>query len=164
LSENSNASSSFYDETSNSLDTSDIHQKVLTLLRTNENSWPFLEPVSEELAPNYFSIIQNPIDLSTIQKKINNKVYVNNSPEFIRDIELMVANCEQYNGKRSILGRIANRLLRYFKESWSECQPITPQFYDDIDEINHQRDNPIKRRLNESTSTTITRDKNNNTR
>ncbi|CAM4743737.1 unnamed protein product [Rotaria magnacalcarata] len=164
LSENSNASSSFHDETSNSLDTSDIHQKVLTLLRTNENSWPFLEPVSEELAPNYFSIIQNPIDLSTIQKKINNKVYVNNSPEFIRDIELMVANCEQYNGKRSILGRIANRLLRYFKESWSECQPMTPQFYDDIDEINHQRDNPIKRRLNESTSTTITRDKNNNTR
>ncbi|CAF4855619.1 unnamed protein product, partial [Rotaria magnacalcarata] len=62
------------------------------------------------------------------------------------------------------LGRIANRLLRYFKESWSECQPMTPQFYDDIDEINHQRDNPIKRRLNESTSTTITRDKNNNTR
>lgn len=41
------------------------------------------------------------MDLSTIQQKINNKVYVNNSAEFIRDIELMVANCEQYNGKRS---------------------------------------------------------------
>ncbi len=31
---------------------------VLTLLRTNENSWPFLEPVTEELAPNYFSIVE----------------------------------------------------------------------------------------------------------
>lgn len=31
---------------------------VLNLLRTNENSWPFLEPVTEELAPNYFSIIE----------------------------------------------------------------------------------------------------------
>jgi hypothetical protein len=31
---------------------------VLTLLRTNENSWPFLEPVTEELAPNYFLIIE----------------------------------------------------------------------------------------------------------
>ncbi|CAF3357745.1 unnamed protein product [Rotaria sp. Silwood1] len=58
FSENSNASSTLYDETSNSIDTSDIHQKVLTLLRTNENSWPFLEPVTEELAPNYFSIIE----------------------------------------------------------------------------------------------------------
>ncbi len=28
------------------------------MLRTNENSWPFLEPVTEELAPNYFSIIE----------------------------------------------------------------------------------------------------------
>ncbi len=122
------------------------------------------------------------MDLLTIQQKINNKVYVNNSSEFIRDIELMVANCEQYNGKRSsttsnfifwfihfimfylVLGRLANRLLRYFKECWSECQPATPQFDDDIDDLNHQRDNPLKRRLHESTSTTITRDKNNNTR
>jgi len=118
------------------------------------NSWPFLEPVTEELAPNYFTIIENPIDLSTIQQKINNKIYVNNSAEFIRDIELMVANCEQYNGKRSILGRLANRLLHYFKECWSECQPITPQFDDDLDHM----DNPLRK------STIITRDKNNNTK
>jgi hypothetical protein len=63
-----------------------------------------------------------------------------------------------------VLGRLANRLLRYFKECWTECQPATPQFDDDIDDFNHHRDNPLKRRLNESTSTTITRDKNNNTR
>jgi hypothetical protein len=164
FSDNSNESSTLNDETSSPIDTSDVHQKVLTLLRTNENSWPFLEPVTEELAPRYFSIIENPMDLSTIQQKINNKIYVNNSSEFIRDIELMVANCEQYNGKRSILGRLANRLLRYFKECWSECQPATPQCDDDIDDFNHHRDNPLKRRLHESTSTTITRDKNNNTR
>ena len=36
---------------------------------------------------------------------------------------------------------------------------MTPQCDDDIDEFN-----PLKRRLHESTSTTITRDKNNNTR
>jgi hypothetical protein len=59
-----------------------------------------------------------------------------------------------------VLGRLANRVLRYIKECWSECQPITPHFDDDID----HRDNPLKKRLHESTSTTITRDKNNNTR
>jgi hypothetical protein len=63
-----------------------------------------------------------------------------------------------------VLGRLANRLLRYFKECWTECQPATPQCDDDIDDFNHHRDNPLKRRLHESTSTTITRDKNNNTR
>ncbi|UJR23552.1 hypothetical protein I4U23_026540 [Adineta vaga] len=158
--ENSNTSSSFLnDENSQLIDTNDVHQKVLTLLRTNENSWPFLEPVTEELAPNYFSIIEKPIDLSTIQQKIHDKIYVNNSSEFIHDIELMVANCEQYNGKRSIMGRIANRLLHYFKECWSECQPTTPHFDEDYDinESNH-RENPLRK------SNIITRDKNNNTK
>ena len=50
------------------------------------------------------------------------------------------------------MGRLATRLLHYFKECWSECQPITPQFDDDIDDLNH-RENPIKK------STIITRDK-----
>jgi len=67
-----------------------------------------------------------------------------------------------------VMGRLANRLLRYFKDCWSECQPMTPQLDDDeFDDYNyhHHRDNPLKRRLNDSTSgTTITRDKNNNTR
>jgi len=171
FSENSNTSSTLNDENIHPYDTSDIHQKgstkrfitielpilflVLNMLRTNENSWPFLEPVTEELAPNYFSIIERPIDLSTIQDKINTKVYVNNSDEFVRDIELMVANCEQYNGKRSILGRLANRLLHYFKECWSDCQPNTLHIDDDFDEYNH-REGSLRR------SSMHTRDRNNN--
>lgn len=155
FSENSNTSSTLNDENIHPYDTSDVHQRVLNMLRTNENSWPFLEPVTEELAPNYFSIIERPIDLSTIQEKINNKIYVNNSEEFVRDIELMVANCEQYNGKRSILGRLANRLLHYFKECWSDCQPTTTHIDDDFDEYNH-RENSLRR------SSMNTRDRNNN--
>jgi hypothetical protein len=52
------------------------------------------------------------------------------------------------------LGRLANRLLHYFKECWSECQSITPQIDDDLDHL----DNPLRK------STIITRDKNNNTK
>lgn len=63
-----------------------------------------------------------------------------------------------------VLGRLGNRLLRYFKDCWSECQPNTPHFDDDDPDESICRDNPLKRRLHESTSTTITRDKNNNTR
>jgi hypothetical protein len=57
----------------------------------------------------------------------------------------------------TVLGRLANRLLQYFKECWSECQPITPQLDDDMDDFYH-RDNPMRK------STMITRDKNNNTK
>ena len=63
-----------------------------------------------------------------------------------------------------MLGRIGNRLLRYFKDCWTECQPITPQLDDDLDEF-PTRENPLKRRLHDSASTSVvTRDKNNNTR
>ncbi len=53
-----------------------------------------------------------------------------------------------------VLGRIANRLLHYFKECWSECQSITPLIDDDF----NSQDNPLKK------SSIVTRDKNNNTR
>ncbi|CAF0733275.1 unnamed protein product [Didymodactylos carnosus] len=140
-------------------DINNIHQRVLNTLRTYENSWPFLEPVTEDIAPNYFTVIEKPIDLSTIQSKINRQCYLNNSNEFISDIELMVENCKKYNGKRSVLGRISNRLLKYFKEIWSEYQPQTPQV-DDIDDIN-----PLKRRrlTNDFEYTQIAADNNNNT-
>lgn len=62
-----------------------------------------------------------------------------------------------------VLGRLATRLLRYFKDCWSECQPMTPQLDDDFDDVSN-RENPLKRRLHESSSTIVTRDKNNNTK
>jgi hypothetical protein len=65
-----------------------------------------------------------------------------------------------------VLGRLGNRLLRFFKECWSEYHPNTTLFdYDDHDHDDvNTRDTQLKRRLHEPTSTTITRDKNNNTR
>ena len=56
---------------------------------------------------------------------------------------------------RLVLGRLANRLLHYFKECWSECQPNTPQFDDDLGD-SHHRDNPMRK------SSINTRDRNNN--
>ncbi|CAF0764000.1 unnamed protein product [Didymodactylos carnosus] len=134
-------------------------ENILNMLRTYENSWPFLEPVTEEIAPLYFSVIEKPIDLSTIQTKINHQCYVNNSNEFLSDIELMVENCKKYNGKRSVLGRISNRLLKYSKEIWSEYQPQTSQV-DDMDDINPSK---CQRSTNAFEYTQITADDNNNT-
>lgn len=44
-----------------------------------------------------YLIKKNPMDLSTIQLKINNKIYKSRR-EFISDLELIVQNCLTYNG------------------------------------------------------------------
>lgn len=59
-------------------------------------NWPFLYPVTEDDAPGYFSIITNPIDLSTIRIKLDNRKY-SSSQEFVSDLNLMIDNCFKYN-------------------------------------------------------------------
>ena len=172
------------------------------MLRTNENSWPFLEPVTEELAPRYFSIIEvTPIILSALAdidrvlfhlriRSICPLYSRRSTTKSIRTIQpnsfeisnwwWPIVNSTMANEAVSrfspvhcspfflmsivlVLGRLATRLLRYFKDCWSECQPMTPQLDDDFDDVSN-RENPLKRRLHESSSTIVTRDKNNNTK
>ncbi len=48
----------------------------------------------------FFVTFKNPIDLSTIQLRINKKVYKSRS-EFCNDMVLIVHNCLKYNGDDS---------------------------------------------------------------
>lgn len=59
-------------------------------------NWPFLEPVDIKLVPNYLSVIENPIDLSTIKRKLP---FYENRIEFFADLLLMVNNCYKFNAK-----------------------------------------------------------------
>lgn len=57
-------------------------------------------PVTKKEAPDYFDVIEHPMDLSTIQSSLNNMGYKHNK-ELIDDILLMFRNCERYNDERS---------------------------------------------------------------
>ena len=39
-------------------------------MRKYKSSWPFLEPVSKEDVPDYYDHIQDPIDIKSIEKKL----------------------------------------------------------------------------------------------
>ncbi|XP_029925187.1 bromodomain-containing protein 8 isoform X4 [Myripristis murdjan] len=56
----------------------------------------FLQPVTEEIAPGYHSIVHRPMDLSTIKKNIETGL-VRTTAEFQRDIMLMFQNAVMYN-------------------------------------------------------------------
>ncbi|XP_022652516.1 tyrosine-protein kinase BAZ1B-like isoform X3 [Varroa destructor] len=73
---------------------------LLNYLLKDSLSFAFRKPVTKKDAPDYFEIIAQPMDLSTIQNSLNNMGYKSNR-DVIFDIVLMFDNCERYNHEAS---------------------------------------------------------------
>ncbi|XP_027356349.1 ATPase family AAA domain-containing protein At1g05910 isoform X2 [Abrus precatorius] len=82
----------------------DICNRILYDKRFNA----FHYPVSDEDAPNYRSIIQNPMDMATILQHVDNGHYIT-CAAFMQDINLIVSNAKAYNGEDYNGARIVSR-------------------------------------------------------
>ncbi|KAJ2259584.1 hypothetical protein GGI01_003552 [Coemansia sp. RSA 376] len=71
---------------------------VLGKLKRDERCWPFLKPVDPVAlgVPTYFDLVKNPMDMSTIQKKLAKKSY-RHVAEFVADIQLIIDDCFLFN-------------------------------------------------------------------
>ncbi|OAF64200.1 hypothetical protein A3Q56_08094 [Intoshia linei] len=76
--------------------------------------WHFHEPVNIKIVSDYLSVIERPMDFTTILKKINNGEY--SSPRlFVDDVRLVFTNCYRYNDEDSILVNSAQKSQRVFE-------------------------------------------------
>jgi bromodomain-containing factor 1 len=88
---------------------------VLKGLKRHAQSGPFQAPVDPVALgiPDYPTVIKNPMDLSTIQGKMDMAIYT--SPDaFQADVKLMFANCYTYNKPDTQVYAMAKSLERYF--------------------------------------------------
>ena len=82
-----------------------IKKTIFPTLWKHQDAWPFYAPVDplKLSCPDYFTIIQKPMDLGTIKSKLNGGMY-SSSQQCIDDFELMFNNCFDYNrGKNEVV-------------------------------------------------------------
>jgi protein polybromo-1 len=71
----------------------------------------FMDKPSKKDYPDYYEIIDRPMDMRTINDKIKANVY-KTVPECLADFRLMFANCMQYNEENSDIYNDAKTLDR----------------------------------------------------
>ncbi|XP_050664238.1 nucleosome-remodeling factor subunit NURF301 isoform X2 [Leptidea sinapis] len=101
-------------------------KRLVKQIQLHKNAWPFIEPVDPREAPTYYKIIKEPMDLQTVERKVNDQTYSTLS-EFIGDMTKIFDNCRYFNPKDSEFYRCADSLegffaqkIKYFREKLME--------------------------------------------
>jgi hypothetical protein len=91
--------------------------KILELVVSHQYSWPFLQPVDPTALnlPDYFTIIKNPMDLSTARSKLLGGKY-ETIQQFSGDIRLIWQNCFTYNPPNTDIVKMAQELDQFFEQ------------------------------------------------
>ncbi|EER87804.1 hypothetical protein BDA96_10G032400 [Sorghum bicolor] len=100
---------------------------LLKEITSHKDAWPFLKPVDVVTLhiPDYHKIITQPMDFSTIQKKMERKdgTCYTNVREICSDVRLIFANAMKYNDDQNVVHLMAKSLLEKFEEKWLHFLP-----------------------------------------
>ena len=94
-------------------------KKMLKSLMNHEDAWLFHDPVPVDDIPGYADVIKNPMDLSTVKKNLDKKVY-QVVGDFLRDMTLIWENCREFNGVDHDYHGLADVLEVAFLDSFKE--------------------------------------------
>uniref|UniRef100_A0A8C3B3M6 Bromodomain PHD finger transcription factor n=1 Tax=Cyclopterus lumpus TaxID=8103 RepID=A0A8C3B3M6_CYCLU len=88
-------------------------RRILRSLQAHKMAWPFLEPVDTNDAPDYYRVIKEPMDLSTMEERIQKREYIKLT-EFVADMTKIFDNCRYYNPSDSPFYQCAEVLETFF--------------------------------------------------
>lgn len=117
-------------------------KKLTSTLLKDRRAAPFSAPVKElwssQYIPDYFKIITHPMDLGTIRKNLDTRLYIKpiktdvlpfrfDVDKFANDIRLVFRNAIIYNKEGDFLHNDAHCLLEDFERTMKEQLPVLPR-------------------------------------
>jgi len=81
----------------------------------------FNYPVDPADAPDYYTVIHNPMDFSTMKKKLEGGQYTS-FEEFQADVELIRSNCLQYNREGTKVRRDCEEVMAFYRSELAKLQ------------------------------------------
>lgn len=104
-------------------------KRLIHILSKNHKIvWPFTEPVDPKTlnVPDYFTIIKNPMDLSTIHKNLLSGIYSGKIAKFVSDVRLVFTNAVMYNSPSNMVFANAIQCSNIFEKKLEKCKYINP--------------------------------------
>ncbi|MCJ1320970.1 histone acetyltransferase [Xylographa vitiligo] len=98
---------------------------LLNDMQNHGSSWPFTQPVNRDEVADYYDVIKEPMDLSTMEEKHEKDLYP--TPEdFVKDAKLVFDNCRKYNNETTPYAKSANKLEKFM---WNQIRQIPEWSY-----------------------------------
>ncbi|XP_061568415.1 nucleosome-remodeling factor subunit BPTF isoform X2 [Cololabis saira] len=88
-------------------------KRILRSLQSHKMAWPFLEPVDPHDAPDYYRVIKEPMDFSTMETRLQKRHY-QKLTEFVADVTKIFDNCRYYNPNDTPFFQCAEVLEAFF--------------------------------------------------
>ncbi|KAL3320151.1 Bromodomain containing protein 7 [Cichlidogyrus casuarinus] len=79
----------------------------------------FAHPVTEKIAPNYFSVITHPMDLSTIYTKLTSRFEYETASQYLDDVILMCTNSMIYNPPETVYYQKARKIMQFAEKTFT---------------------------------------------
>lgn len=97
---------------------------TIKAIKRLRDAGPFLHPVDivKLNIPFYYNYIPRPMDLSTIERKINANAY-ETTDQIVEDFNLMVSNCCKFNGENSGISKMAKNIQAHFEKHMLNMPP-----------------------------------------
>lgn len=90
--------------------------EFMEAVASHADAWPFQRPVSVADAPDYYTVVKTPVDLSLVKRRLTQQPrYYRNFDMLTSDLYLMCENCRVYNDPATTYWECATRLEAFVR-------------------------------------------------